>query len=112
MTRQRVPGLGVGEPVDRLVTKRNWLPLFLQAFEVFLAERDAVLVSLACDPDIFEEVTKFIHVQGLRTVDQCLAGVGMEIDQHHVSAGNDTLRSHVKDIEYAFAGGITRPDRV
>lgn len=48
---------------------------------------------------VLQEFAEFFHSQGLWTVDDCDGGVGVEVYEDHVGAGNDALGGDVHYVE-------------
>src|SRR5215813_5675834 len=75
-----------------------------------------LLVGAADDVDVVDEMAELVEVERLRPVAQRRVGVGMEIDEDHVGAGDHPLRRDMEDIEEAVrahaapADGVRRVD--
>src|SRR5206468_11902247 len=64
-------------------------------------EGSALDISFPGDRDIGEKVRQLGQKQRLRAVDERLGRIRMKVDQQHVGASHDTLRSDVEQIENA-----------
>lgn len=72
----------------------------------------ALLVCLARDLHIFQEMRQLLQTERLRAVDQRLERLRMEIDQNQVGPRDHPLRRCVEEIEQSVGRAVAAADRV
>ncbi len=70
----------------------------------------AFLVGFAGDVHVFEEVWQLSEQESLWPINERLIRRRVKINEHHISARNDSLRGRVHHIEDAFRPRVARAD--
>src|SRR5437660_6522541 len=77
-----------------------------------LGARRPTKIGFTHKRDVVEERPQLRQQQRLRSVDQRVRGIRMEIDEHHVRARDHALRNDMKNVEQAVRRVRARTDRV
>src|SRR5258706_14155361 len=77
---------------------------------LFSTKPPTFLVRFSCNGAILEEMPELLERERLAGVDQRLGGLGVDVGEDQVRAGDDALRGDVEDVLQAVGSGGANAD--